>query len=201
MGVWVCGTVCARVRARARQFCLLLLYVGAELACLLLVMATVDLGSLGRIAFLLGLAAAAVPLLAAAAFALSAGWGPAAFVAIAVAAKAASSAAYQTFYIYAAERLPTSHRGLGLGVGNGISKTAAVAAPVALVAALRAAPPGAALLALAAALAAGAAALAVGSTETLGKTLSDYPDRDSESAAAAAAAGPPTERTPLIFAT
>ena len=175
-----------------------MLYVGAELACLLLVMATVDLGSLGRLVFLLGLSVAAVPLLVAAAFALGGGAGG--FIAIAVAGKAAAAAAYQTFYIYAAERLPTSHRGLGLGVANGISKTAAVAAPVALVAVMRAAPPGATLLALAAALAAGAAVLAVGSTETLGKALTDYPDRSPADAVAAAVAakGPPTERTPLI---
>jgi hypothetical protein len=181
-----------------RQFCLLLVYVGAELVCLLLVIATVDLGSLGRLFFLLGLSVAAVPLYAVAAVAL--GWGAPAFIAVAVAGKAAAAAAYQTFYIYAAERLPTSHRGLGLGVGNGISKSAAVAAPVALVAVMHAAPPAAALLTLAGALAAGAAALAVGSTETLGRALTDYPDRSPAAAleAAVAAKGPPTERTPLL---
>jgi hypothetical protein len=175
-----------------------LLYVGAELACLLLVMATVDLGLLGRIAFLLGLSVTSVPLLVATAFALAG--GPGAFIAIAVAGKAAASAAYQTFYIYAAERLPTSHRGLGLGVANGISKVAAVAAPVVLVAVMRSEPPATALLALAAALAAAAAVLAVGSTETFGKALTDYPDSRS-SAVAVDGKEQPSERTPLIFST
>ena len=84
---------------------------------------------------------------------------------------------------------------MGVGIGNSISKTAAVAAPAALVALLRVAPPATCLLALALVVAAGAAVLVVGSTETLGRVLSDYPDRP---AAAMQADGMPTEQTPLL---
>ncbi len=158
-------------------------------------MFAIDLALLGRLAILLALALAAVPLLAAAG--LSLGGRLAFFCAAAVAARAAVSAAYQTFFVHAAERLPTSHRGLGLGLGNGVSKSAAVIAPVALVALLRAAPPAACLILIAAAVAAGAAVLYLGSSETLGRALPDYPGH----VAAAAAAGngeKPDERTPLI---
>jgi hypothetical protein len=171
----------------------LLIFVVVECLSVLLVMATLDLGLLGRLAILLALALAAVPLLAAAGLAL--GGRLAVFCAAAVAARAAVSAAYQTFFVHAAERLPTSHRGLGLGLGNGVSKSAAVVAPVALTWLMRAAPPAVCLLLIAAAVAAGAAILYLGSTETLGRALPDYPGH---APAAPAGGAKPGERTPLL---
>ena len=83
---------------------------------------------------------------------------------------------------------------MGVGIGNSISKTAAVAAPAAFVALMHVAPPSACLLTLAVTLAVGAGLLFFGSTETLGRVLSDYPDRPGTLRADAL----PTEQTPLL---
>ena len=98
----------------------------------------------------------------------------------------------QSFYIYAAELLPTSHRAVGVGLGNGLSKASAVAAPAAAIALLRAAPQAACLLALALALAASAGVL---------RTLRLHP-RDPRRPPGPAprwrrTASVPTEQTPL----
>lgn len=174
------------------QFCLLLVMVLVEATGVVLVMMAVDLGTLGRLVFLLGLALTAVPLLLIAAVSL--GHSLVIFGVSAVLGKACANAAYQSFYIYAAERLPTSHRAAGVGIANSVSKTAAVAAPVAFVALLRLVPEAVSLLALATALAAGATVLAVGSTETMGRALGDYPDQPAPMTAEEL----PTEETPLL---
>ena len=75
------------------QFCLLFLMVLVEATGVLLVMAAVDLGTLGRLVFLLGLALTAVPLIIVSATLL--GGSLILFGVVAVVGKSSANSAYQ----------------------------------------------------------------------------------------------------------
>ncbi len=133
------------------------------------------MGVAGRIFFLLSLSLATVPMFAAAGLTVKED-NFASFWILVLAGGCTANGAYQTFYVYVAERLPTSHRAQGLGVGNGVSKLAAVLGPPAFSGLVAAGCSyGGCLVVLGVASASAAGLLAATSAETLGKALTDRP--------------------------